>query len=164
MDGPTIEANVHVAAPPDRVWALVSDITTPTGLGGELYEAEWLDGATGPALGATFVGRNRNELLGSWETISRISELQPERVFGWEVRGRKGDFSRPIARWRFELEPEDGGTRLRQSATLGQGGSYLSQAIDARPEHEEEIMARRMGMLEQGIRSTLEGVRKLAES
>jgi uncharacterized protein YndB with AHSA1/START domain len=164
VDGPTIEANVHVAAPPDRVWALVSDITTPTGLGGELYEAEWLDGATGPALGATFVGRNRNELLGSWETVSRICDCRPEQAFGWEVRGSQGDFSRPVASWRFELEAEDGGTRLRQSVTLGQGGSYLSQAIDADPEREEQIMTRRMGMLEQGIRSTLDGIKKLAES
>ncbi|MCQ4044740.1 SRPBCC family protein [Streptantibioticus rubrisoli] len=163
-DSPRVEVDVHVAAPPERVWALVSDITVPTRFGGELYEVEWLDGAAGPALGATFVGRNRNENLGSWETVSRICEYQPELAFGWEVRAPQGDFSRPVASWRFQMEPEDGGTRLRQSVTIGSGASYLSRAIEAQPEHEEQIVTVRMGMLEQGIRSTLEGVKKLAES
>ncbi|GAA2269460.1 SRPBCC family protein [Kitasatospora cystarginea] len=163
-DSPTVEVNVHVAAPPERVWALVSDITTPAGLGGELYEVEWLDGAPGPALGATFVGRNRNDRLGSWETVSRIFDYRPEHAFGWEVRALQGGFDRPVARWRFDLEAENGGTRLRQSVTLGQGGSYLSTAIKAQPEQEEQIIARRMGMLEQGIRSTLDSIRERAEA
>ncbi|MFI9722742.1 SRPBCC family protein [Streptomyces sp. NPDC052396] len=163
-DGPEFEADVHVAASPDRVWDLVSDITTPTRFGGELYEAEWLDGATGPAVGATFVGRNRNELLGTWETVSRVFDYRPGHAFGWEVRSSDGGYERPVARWRFELEPEEGGTRLRQSVAIGAGASYLVQAIAARPEREEELVGMRLGMLEKGIRSTLDGIRTHAES
>ncbi|WP_422070520.1 SRPBCC family protein [Streptomyces orinoci] len=164
-DGPKAEAEVRVAASPAQVWALVSDITTPSRFGGELQEAEWLEGATGPALGATFVGRNRNEKLGSWETVSRICDYRPERAFGWEVRSAQGTFEPPVARWRFELEPEEGGgTRLRQSVTIGQGASYLTRTIESRPEQEEEIIRLRLGMLEEGIRSTLDGIRRLAES
>ncbi|MFE2408281.1 SRPBCC family protein [Kitasatospora sp. NPDC059408] len=164
VDGPTVELDVYVAAPCARVWALVSDITVPTRFGGELYEAEWLDGATGPAVGATFVGRNRNELLGQWETVSRIADHRPERAIGWDVRGFKGGFDRPVARWRLDLEPEGDGTRLRHSVTLGAGSSYLSRAIAAEPGREEEIMALRLGMLRQGMRTTLDGIRRLAEA
>ncbi|KNB53698.1 hypothetical protein AC230_03515 [Streptomyces caatingaensis] len=163
-DGPGTGADIHVAAAPERVWDLVSDITTPTRFGGELYEAEWLDGATGPALGATFVGRNRNELLGGWETVSRVSDHRPGTAFAWQVGGMEGDFDRPVATWSFELAPEGDGTRLRHSVTIGPGTSYLTKMVEAEPEREEELVAFRLDMLERGIRATLDGVRKLAES
>ncbi|MFJ9776749.1 SRPBCC family protein [Kitasatospora sp. NPDC101157] len=163
-DNPKVEVDVQVAAPPTRVWALVSNITTPTRFGGELYEAEWLDGATGPEVGATFVGRNRAEQLGSWETVSRISDCRPDQAFGWEVRGRDGDFSRPVALWRFDLEPAENGTRLRQSFALGPGSSYLHDLIASHPDREEEIVDMRLAMLEEAMKATLDGIRELAES
>ena len=43
---------VHMAAPPERVWDLVSDITKIGSYSPETFEAEWLEGATGPAVGA----------------------------------------------------------------------------------------------------------------
>jgi hypothetical protein len=42
---------VHMAASPDRVWDLVSDVTRVGEFSPETFEAEWLGGATGPALG-----------------------------------------------------------------------------------------------------------------
>ena len=48
---------VHMAAPPERVWDLVSDVTRIGSYSPETFEAEWVDGATGrrwgPASGAT---------------------------------------------------------------------------------------------------------------
>ncbi|MBE5458750.1 hypothetical protein E3G69_003860 [Mycobacteroides abscessus] len=42
---------VHIAAPADKIWALVSDITNTGKFSPETFEAEWLDGATEPAVG-----------------------------------------------------------------------------------------------------------------
>ena len=42
---------VHMQAPPDQVWDLVSDVTRIGSYSPETFEAEWLDGATGPAVG-----------------------------------------------------------------------------------------------------------------
>ena len=39
---------VHVDAPPANVWGLVSDITNTGKFSPETFEAEWLDGSTGP--------------------------------------------------------------------------------------------------------------------
>ena len=47
---------VHMNAPPDDVWALVSDVTRIGSYSPETFEAEWLDGASGPAVGAKFRG------------------------------------------------------------------------------------------------------------
>ena len=96
-----------IDAPPAAVWQLVCDIQTPAEFSSEFQGGQWLDGATGPALGARFRGRNFHEARGTWETVSTICEFEPERVFGWAV----GDPEVPAARWRFSLEPDGAGTR-----------------------------------------------------
>jgi hypothetical protein len=67
-DAPTVAAEIYVEAPLERVWPLVSDIFLMPGLSAELRQVEWLGGATGPALGHRFTGRNANPMLGEWET------------------------------------------------------------------------------------------------
>ena len=68
---------VHMAAPPERVWSLVSDVTNTGRFSPETFEAEWLDGATGPAVGARFRGhvrRNGKKWLVYWTkcTITQV--------------------------------------------------------------------------------------------
>ncbi|HRW36457.1 MAG TPA: SRPBCC family protein, partial [Aquihabitans sp.] len=47
---------VHMDASPADVWALVADVTRIGEFSPETFEAEWLDGATEPAVGARFRG------------------------------------------------------------------------------------------------------------
>src|SRR3954466_15495223 len=57
---------VHMAAPPEKVWDLVSDVTRIGEFSPETFDAEWLDGATGPAVGTRFRGhvlRNGTDVL-----------------------------------------------------------------------------------------------------
>jgi uncharacterized protein YndB with AHSA1/START domain len=157
-EGPTAEVEVLVAAPPERVWALVTDIDLPARFSQELLGAEWLD--EGPALGARFVGRSRHEALGAWETTSWVNRYEPPRAFGWAV----SDPDEPSATWWFELEEEEGGVRLRQCARMGPAPSGLSIAIAAMPDKEERIVARRLQEFERNMLATLEGMKQLAES
>ena len=46
------EVTVHMNAPAEKIWDLVSDVTRIGEYSPETFEAEWLDGATGPAVGA----------------------------------------------------------------------------------------------------------------
>lgn len=157
-EGPTAEVEVLVEAPPERVWALVTDIDLPARFSQELLGAEWLD--EGPALGARFVGRSRHEALGAWETTSWVNRYEPLRAFGWAV----SDLDEPSATWWFELEEEEGGVRLRQCARMGPAPSGLSIAIAAMPDKEERIVARRLQEFERNMLATLEGMKHLAES
>ena len=50
-EGPTVEATVHVAAPPAQVWPLVRDIQFVADTSEELQEARWLPAPEGPAEG-----------------------------------------------------------------------------------------------------------------
>ena len=50
------DVSLHIDAPPDRVWGLVSDITNMGEYSPEVIEAEWIDGATGPSVGRALPG------------------------------------------------------------------------------------------------------------
>ena len=159
-DCPTTEATLDIAAPPEAVWPLVSDIMLPARFSGEFQGAEWLDGVSEPEAGARFVGRNRHEAIGAWETTSTVTECDPPRTFAWAV----GEPDEPAARWRFTLEPMDAGTRLTQWMQMGPARSGINAAIDAMPDKESRILERRLTELRQNMQATLEGIKQLAEA
>jgi len=158
-DKPTVEVPIAIDAPPQRVWALVSDIELMPGTSPELQAVEWLDGWTGPELGARFAGHNRHEARGEWSTTSVIVEYEPPRVFAWAV----GEPGHPSSLWRFSLEPRDGGTLLRHWMQMGPGRSGLSLAIDQMPDKEQKIVFVRLRELEANMGATLAAIKKAAE-
>jgi len=163
-DGPTAEVDVFVAAPPERVWPLVSEINTPSRFGTELQKAVWLevDGldAPPPCTGARFTGHNFHSARGEWQTVNVIVACEPNRAFSWTVGD---DPSFPAATWRYELEPEGDGTRLRYRARMGPGPSGMTAVIEKMPDKEEAIIARRLGEWEANMSATVAGIRDLAE-
>src|SRR3974390_3451397 len=69
--GMRADVTLHMDAPPEKVWGLISDITKMGEYSPEVIEAEWLDGATGPAVGARYRGhvrRNEKWLITYWTT------------------------------------------------------------------------------------------------
>lgn len=52
---------VEIAAAPDKVYAMVSDITRMGEWSPECVSCRWAKGATGPAVGARFKATNRPE-------------------------------------------------------------------------------------------------------
>ncbi len=70
------EASIVMDAPPDDVWALVADVTRMGEWSPENKGAEWLDGATGPAVGARFKGRNQRG-KSRWSTKCEITASRP---------------------------------------------------------------------------------------
>jgi len=158
-DGPTAEAEVHVDAPPEAVWALVTDINLPARFSSEFQGAEWLDGVTEATVGALFAGHNQHPAIGEWTTTSEIVACEPCREFAWSVGGA----AEPAATWRFELEPDGDGTRLRQRMRMGPARSGLNVAIDAMPDKEERIVARRQAEHTANMQATVEGIKALAE-
>lgn len=158
-DKPTVEVTTWIDAPPDRVWRLVSDVELMPAMSAELQAVEWLDGATGPSLGARFVGHSKHEALGEWEAPSFVVLYEPPRAFAWAV----ADPDEPSAIWRFTVEPENGGTSLSEWMQMGPGRSGLSFAIDRMPEKEQKIVFVRMREFERNIIATLEAIKKRAE-
>ncbi|MEU4875262.1 SRPBCC family protein [Streptomyces sp. NPDC021608] len=169
-DGPSVHCDVHVEAAVPRVWDLVTDIRLPARLSPELQRVEWLDGADRPLVGACFEGYNHHQQLGEWRTVSHVVELDEQQVFAWAVTDADGRFGEPtsdpatsMASWRYELEAEGGGTRLRQSARIGPARSGVTLALERWPDREKEIIAFRLKELRAGMEATLCGIKALAE-
>jgi uncharacterized protein YndB with AHSA1/START domain len=158
-EGPTVEVDTYIDAPPSRVWDVIVDIDLPARFSEEFQGAQWLDDATEPKVGARFVGRNRHPAVGEWETTSHVVACEPERVFEWAVT----DPEQPSASWRFELAPEGSGTRLKQWMRMGPAPSGLSVAIDRMPDKEERIVARRQEEHRANMTTTIEGIKALVE-
>ncbi len=158
-DTPTVTVRTLVEAPPARVWTYVSDIQLMPRLSEELRSVHWLDDATGPALGARFLGRNSHRAMGTWETISTIVEFEPGRRFAWAV----GDPEFPSGVWRFTLSPEGDGTVVEQWTQMGPARSGLSYAIDAMPEKEQKIVFVRLREFESAMTANLAAIKELAE-
>lgn len=101
------EVSTTIAAAPEEVWALVTDITrmgewSPGNTGGR-----WVKGAIGPAMGARFIGSNKHGWI-RWVTHCEVIECEQPRRFAFRVAENK-------TQWGWKLEPtKDGGTLLTQ--------------------------------------------------
>jgi uncharacterized protein YndB with AHSA1/START domain len=106
---------VHIDAPPDQVWALVSDVTKIGRYSPETFEAEWLDGATGPAVGARFRGHvKRNGRGPTYWTTATVTVCEPGGEFAFGV----GAPGKALNTWRYVLEPSGDGTDVTESFQL----------------------------------------------
>jgi Polyketide cyclase / dehydrase and lipid transport len=157
-DKPTTEVHTWIDASPELVWILVSDINLMPTLSDELCAVEWVQPATGPAVGSAFRGYSQQG-TGQWSTVSTIVSYQPGREFAWAV----GDVANPGAIWKFALRPERGGTELSQWVQMGPGRSGVSMAIASRPQLELAIVAGRLRNFARGMAHNLAAIKTMAE-
>lgn len=109
---------VRMNAPAERIWELLADVRNTPRWSPEVFESEWLDGATGPALGATFRGHvKRNEIGPVYWTKCKVTACEPGREFGFAVLA--GD--RALNNWHYRLTPVDGGTDVTESFRMTEG-------------------------------------------
>ena len=135
-DGLAIEVTSLIDAPASDVWQMITDINLSARFSSEFLGAEWID--DGPALGATFRGRNQRGEY-SWETTSWVTSCEERSTFGWAV----SDPDNPGSTWTFNLSADGGGTQLTFHRMLGPGWSGITAMIAREPDREHEILERR---------------------
>ena len=101
------KASIAIDAPAEALWALVTDITRTGAWSPEATGGVWLDGATGPAVGARFRGSNRRGRT-KWATTCEVTAAEPGREFAF-VTGRP---AKPGTAWRYVLDPTGDGAPL----------------------------------------------------
>jgi hypothetical protein len=147
-----------MAAPADRVWDLVSDVTRIGEFSPETFEAQWLDGATGPRAGARFRGHVRRNGRGPvyWTTCT-VTVADPEREFGFSVGGLGSSIANT---WRYLLEPAP--------ASPGEPGTDVTESFEMPATLPNRIYwslagpARLRTNLD-GMRATLERIKAVVE-
>lgn len=145
-------ASVHVDAPADRLYGLVSDVTRMGEWSPETVSCVWLDGATGPAVGARFRGSNRDGFL-RWSTKPIVEVADPGREFTFSTQLRKG--GKKITRWRYRFTPDATGTTVEESWEEVGTIPVFSRLF---------VSAKRTAALQRGMEETLERLKAVAEA
>ena len=110
----THQESVVVAATPEAVYDLVSEITRTGEWSPVCTSCRWDDEADAGQVGAWFTGRN--EVPGrTWETRSEVVVAERGREFAWIVGGN-------LVRWGFVLSAAEGGTVLTETWEFLPGG------------------------------------------
>jgi polyketide cyclase/dehydrase/lipid transport protein len=150
--------SVVVAASPDTLYDLVSDVTR-TGEWSPVCTACWWDegaapSAGGPAVGAWFTGRNVTPER-TWETRSQVVVADRGREFAFVV-------GEGWVRWGYTFTPVEDGTRLTEHWDfLPAGIARFSERFgdDAQRQIDERTRAAHTG-----IPATLAAIRRIAEA
>ena len=143
-------ATIQIQAPPEKVYALITDVTRMGEWSPECVKAEWVGDATGPAVGARFKGHNKLNWLIRWSTTPTVKVADPGREFTFET-GKPG---KEQTRWTYRFAPMDGGTELTESF---EALTYTGfQKLTAKPE-------KRAAKLTGDIQQTLERIKSAAE-
>jgi len=149
--GTRVTRSTTIAAPPQRVWELVSDLPRMGAYSPEAVGGAWV-GGSGPVLGAVFRGRNARGPR-RWSTRSRVVRCVPGCAFAFEVSAG----GLVAAEWAYDLEPVGDGCRLtetwtdRRGALLVRLGALVTGVAD------------REGFTAQSIEQTLARVKERAE-
>jgi uncharacterized protein YndB with AHSA1/START domain len=104
-----VEVSRDIKASPMAVWSAVSDVTRMGEWSPECHTCAWAEDATGPAVGARFVGHNRNGEY-EWTTEAEITECVPGERFAFD--GVFGDLR--FSHWAYVIEPTDEGCRVTE--------------------------------------------------
>ena len=112
-------AEIDVDAPPERVYALLADVTRMGEWSPECVRCQWIGPGHGQ-VGARFRGTSRNGWR-RWSTLSTVVAATPGQSFAFEV----AYFRLPVATWRYELRSgQHGGKHLTESVE-DQRGRFL---------------------------------------
>ena len=140
-------------APPEKVWALVSDVTRIGEFSPETFEARWTRGSTGPEVGASFKGHvKRNGVGPTYWSPCQVTRCVPNEVFEFAV----GTDDITLNNWGYRLEPDGTGTKVTEYFRLEPKLHLRALLGAARPAPRPHQRA--------GMRTTLERMKAVVET
>ena len=151
-----VSVTVDVAASPEVVWSLVSDLSRMGEWSPECTGVQWksaVPGTSGPSVGAVFKGSNKIGIR-RWSTKGTIVAAEPKRRIAWDVAA----LGLPVARWSYTIDPSETGSRVTETWEDKRGALInavgpLTTGVKDRVAHNEA-----------GMRATLERLKAAAES
>jgi hypothetical protein len=151
---------VQVAASPEAVWKVISDIPGHARLAGsgEIQAIRF----EGPLrVGARWEADEHIKGLGRFTAVSACTVHDPSRELAWKPQAppvRKGrEESRPDITWWYRLHPNEAGTQLEHGFRVVEpkSGAAIMKVFYA--------LSRREQAIRRGMRRTLQNVKAAAE-
>lgn len=145
-----LEASVDIAAPPEAVWRIVSDVRRT---GEWSPECRKVLARAKIGQGSRFVGINRRGPI-AWPTNAKVTRFDPPRTLAYRITENG-------ATWTYDLQPTETGTRLTERRDASEGITGFSAVftrifLGGNAGHSDE--------LESGIRQGLARIKTIAEA
>ncbi len=143
-------AQITINRPANEVWAAIADVTRMGDWSPECIAGRWVDGATGPAVGAKFEGDNVAKLAGrtikKWTTTSEVTACEPGVVFEFVAES--------YTTWRYEFVETGDSTTVTESFDYTAKGfmGFVYDRVLSRP----KAITRGMNSTLGHVKSTLE--------
>ncbi len=147
----THTASIEIAASPETLYGMVSDVTRMGEWSPEAVGADWHDGATG-AEGDWFVGHNRRPER-DWSRECQVAKAVPGEDFTFVVGGVEAN----CTWWSYEFEPTEAGTTVTERWWI----VNKTPALAAAP---AEMVAQRVEMTLGMMQETLASLKAAAEA
>ena len=150
------EVSTVVDAPADRVYALLADVTRTPEFSPDIRSCRWLDGATGPAVGARFEAVNATAAGRTWKNRPVVRVADPGREFTF---ARTEPMAGTVV-WRYRLDEDGGRTRVVESYEVERPvtrvGWFVIERIFKAGDRRTELRA--------GMQTTLARLKAVAEA
>lgn len=150
----THQESISVAATPEAIYDLVSDITRTGEWSPVCTSCWWDDGAEPGKVGSWFTGHNELPER-TWETRSQVVAADRGHEFAWIVGGT-------FVRWGFTVAADGETTRLTESWEFLPGGITMFE--EKFGDQAEAEIDERTRQAYAGIPQTLAAIKRIAES
>ena len=153
MDGDVVTTERVIKATPEAIFDLLADASRHPDIDGSgTVKKAKSDAPARLSLGATF-GMSMKVGIG-YSMVNTVIEFEDNRRIAWQARP-PGFLGRIAAGriWRYELEPVEGGTRVRESWDVSQDHQKRMLKLGGMPQKTETNMAK-----------TLERIAELTET
>ena len=152
MNAPTLENSIHIDAPVESVWTLVSDVCRMPEWSPQVSSTRLRAGFDAVTLGAQFTNRNHEGDL-EWTTHAEVVRFDPGREIAFRVEEN-------WAIWSFTVAADADGTLLTQRRDAPDGVSDLSLELTNGFMGGVEVFTESM---REGMRETLAKIKAEAE-
>ena len=99
-----VSATVHIDAPAEKVWSMVTDLPRMGEWSPENTGGQWAGNTTVASVGARFRGTNKGESK-SWKTVSKVTACDAPSYFAFDTMVGPITF----ARWSYRITPSSSG-------------------------------------------------------
>jgi uncharacterized protein YndB with AHSA1/START domain len=154
MDGHTVSVERVIPAPAEKIFALLSDASKHQLIDGSgSVRAPKAGAPERLTLGSTF-GMSMKLGIG-YSMLNEVIEFEDGRRIAWQARppGFAGKFTGGRI-WRYELEPVEGGTRVRETWDISQDHQRALLKLGPTPKATKRNMEKTLVCIEDEIGST----------
>ncbi|WEV77106.1 SRPBCC family protein [Janibacter cremeus] len=151
-NAPLLETETEIAAPPEAVWAVITDPRALGGLSDQVMRTHVV-GTAPVGLGTRTVNINRRGPL-VWPTRAKVVRFDPVRDYAFRIKDN-------ASTWSFELAPTATGTRVVHRREAPNGTTKVSRLL------QEKVLGGVADFdreLTEGMAGTLQRLKVLLES